>query len=661
MTTFAPGPFVKPNCQHMNKLYIPALAGLMLAQLAHGQQLPASALRPSLGLPKTHSAQDLVNAPHYTPAFSAQSADRVEFWSEDFSGGAIPTGWTNTDDLTPSGTPEVTFVWANNPNDVSVAALGYTPSAIFNASTAANGYLWCNSDRGLTVAPGFDHGTHLTTAAIDCSLQPSVQLTFESLIGVFDYDASTAVKVRVSTNMTDWTDFVPFPCLVTGAAAPPCVRWSANPQGCVVNITSVAAGQATVYIQFEWIGGWEYFWAIDDLKLTTVPDYDRTLDFSVLSHTGYGDEYGCIPRPQLKSSFVLGGQVRNTGLNPQNNTVLNTNVMAPGGSLSFSASTSMGTIAGQDTAYVEEAITLPSGLAEGIYTATTWVTSDENANEVETANDTVVRTFKLDDMNYALDGIGVHLGTPVLSQVGTASFLTSEDGVLAFTYYPIDEQVTVYGIKFLLSANSGDSGTVRLSIHDSTLVVGDGTVVGDEDVFSPLVQGSDYTISQTDLDNGFVDFVFTTPYVMAPGAYYAGLEMNSVAGLYDMAVLDDATVPQPQWASCINLQTVTPAGTYNNGNALAIRLLLDPSIGMEDREELTGVNMFPNPTNGLVNLNFAVQGAYTVDLINALGEMVSTRRLNGNSTIDLSDLATGVYSVRISNKEKTTVQRISLN
>jgi hypothetical protein len=82
---------------------------------------------------------------------------------------------------------------------------------------------------------------------------------------------------------------------------------------------------------------------------------------------------------------------------------------------------------------------------------------------------------------------------------------------------------------------------------------------------------------------------------------------------------------------------------------------------MNEREELEGVNVFPNPTSGLVNLTFTVQGAYTVELINALGEMVSAERLNGNSTIDLSDLAKGVYSVRISNKEKTTVQRISLN
>ena len=102
-------------------------------------------------------------------------------------------------------------------------------SATFNAPSASNGYVWANSDRGLPAAPASNHLTHLTTGAIDCSGQASVLLSFQSLIGVFDLDASTNVKVRMSTDMTTWSDFSPFPCLITGAAGPPCSRWSANP------------------------------------------------------------------------------------------------------------------------------------------------------------------------------------------------------------------------------------------------------------------------------------------------------------------------------------------------------------------------------------------------------------------------------------------------
>ncbi len=555
----------------------------------------------------------------------------------------------------------MTFVWSNNPNDVGPSALGYTASAVFGASTAANGYLWANSDRGLANAPGFDHGTHLTTTAIDCSGQPSVQLTFESLIGVFDYDANTNVKVRVSTDgQQSWTDFIPFPCLVTGTPLPPCARWSANPQGCVVNISSVAAGQAEVFIQFEWIGGWEYFWAIDDLKLSTVPDYDRVLDFSVLSHSGYGNEFACIPRPQLGSTFILGGQVRNTGLNTQTNAVLHTEVTGPGGGVVFSAETTMGTngdgiIETADTSYVEEAVTLPGDLEEGIYTALTWYTSDQDANEVETSNDTVERAFKLDDLLYALDGIGVHLGTPSTSAITTNSFIDSQDGVMAFTYYAISASTDVYGLEVLLSSNTVAGAMVRGSIHDSTLVV------ADEDVFSPLAQGTDYVVTQEDVDNGFVTLVFNEALSMDPGAYYAGFEMNSFDSTYTVGVVDDATVPQPGMASCINLQTVDPPGTYSNGNALAIRMILDQTIGMDDSEELSGVSMFPNPTNGLVNLIIDVPGRYQVDLTNLLGENVAMHQFTGRTTMDLSGLAKGTYSVRITNGERTTVKRVTLN
>jgi hypothetical protein len=268
---------------------------------------------PAFKGPRTHAPGTFGPAVHQTAPNSFQSARATAFWSEDFSGGAIPSGWTNEDNLTPSGTPEVTFVWADDPGAVGVASLGYVPSSVFGGSSAGNGYLWANSDRGLTAAPGTDHLTQLTTGAIDCSNQSSVLFTMESLVGVFDYDGSTNVRLNVSTDGVTWTSFAPFPCLETGAAAPPCVRWSANPQFVAIDISSVAANQATVYLRFEWLGGWEYFWAIDDLNLSPVPEFELVMDYGVLSHTGTGEEYGRIPASQLNPTMLVGGTFLNNG------------------------------------------------------------------------------------------------------------------------------------------------------------------------------------------------------------------------------------------------------------------------------------------------------------------------------------------------------------
>lgn len=637
----------------MRKIYATAIAVGLVGHTAQAQQaLPAEFVKPSHGLNKVHSAadNDAFVASH---GYTGLTGERATFWTEDFSGGDIPAGWTNEDVLTPTGTPNVTFVWSNNPNDVSVAALGYQPSSIFNAIGAENGYLWCNSDRGLTAAPGTDHGTKLTTTAIDCSGQPTVRLTFESLIGVFDYDAIDAVKVRVSTDMTNWTDFVPFPCLVTGAAAPPCTRWSANPQGVQLDISSVAANQATVYLQFDWVGGWEYFWAIDNIALSTVPDFERILDYALVSHSGGGNEYGRVPLTQLNANIWLGGQVRNTGGTPQTNMVMNMNAVGPNG-ITFSGSEAIGTMNPGDTVIVEIPVALPA-MEVGNYDVTTWVTSDQDANEPQDGNDTIVRRFEVTTADYSLDGIGVHLGTTTTSALGTASFVDSEDGVFALTYYPVVESMDVTGLKVLLSAASVEGGLIIASIHDST------AVVADDDIFNPLVVSADYVITAADVTAGAIFIPFPAPYTVEPGAYYAGVEMFSNAGATDVVIVDDATVPQPALASVINLQTVDPAGTYTNGNALGIWMTTE-GVDAVTENETPSFETYPNPTlDGMVNVVTTQAVPYTFIVTDALGREVGAGRFVGRTTINLSELAKGAYTLRIANENGSTVKNIVRN
>jgi hypothetical protein len=292
----------------------------------------------------------------------------------------------------------------------------------------------------------------------------------------------------------------------------------------------------------------------------------------------------------------------------------------------------------------------------GTYTTKMWISTDDQASDGDLNNDTIVRVFEVTTDVYSLDGLGVYPQT-ILSSLGTASFAFNTDGVYCFTNYFVRQDLTVYGLYVGINSQSVPGAVLAGSLHDTTDVMAD-------DPTAPLTFGNDYTLTQADIDAGFVILPFNESYTLeSTQGYFAGVKLYSSNGATHVRIVDDFTVPQP--GSYIYLGEPTQPGdepgTAGNGNAFVIRLISNPNIGMEEREELEGVNVFPNPTNGLVNLTFTVQGAYSVELINALGETVSTQRLNGNSTIDLSDLAKGVYSVRISNKEKTTVQRISLN
>lgn len=100
---------------------------------------------------------------------------------------------------------------------------------------------------------------------------------------------------------------------------------------------------------------------------------------------------------------------------------------------------------------------------------------------------------------------------------------------------------------------------------------------------------------------------------------------------------------------------------YSNGNASAIRLNVTPTVGVEEQERTAMVSMFPNPTNGQLNILSDVAGVMAVEVIDMLGATVHLSSFNGRTTIDLTGLASGVYTVRVSNGEHTKVERINLH
>ena len=136
--------------------------------------------------------------------------------------------------------------------------------------------------------------------------------------------------------------------------------------------------------------------------------------------------------------------------------------------------------------------------------------------------------------------------------------------------------------------------------------------------------------------------------------------MYSNGNLNDWRVLDDITVPQPALASAIFI----PADqVYTNGNALAIRLsgAADFCVVGMDEEVLSGISLYPNPSNGQITLNAATAAKHIVEVVNALGEVVATSNFTLNLNMDLSSLAKGVYSVRVSTDKASFVQRVTLN
>lgn len=90
-------------------------------------------------------------------------------------------------------------------------------------------------------------------------------------------------------------------------------------------------------------------------------------------------------------------------------------------------------------------------------------------------------------------------------------------------------------------------------------------------------------------------------------------------------------------------------------------------VGIEDVKFDANISVFPNPSNGNFRINFAesVNSDITVSVYNILGETVSapTRHKAGTTNVDmnLSSVANGIYLVKITGEQSTTIRQITVS
>jgi hypothetical protein len=93
--------------------------------------------------------------------------------------------------------------------------------------------------------------------------------------------------------------------------------------------------------------------------------------------------------------------------------------------------------------------------------------------------------------------------------------------------------------------------------------------------------------------------------------------------------------------------------TYNPASAVVLTFqavsVNGSSLGISDENENSTIALYPNPTTGKVSINTTQFDAITIYSIN--GTLVYSSNLESNNTIDLGDLANGVYTVKLTNNK----------
>lgn len=211
-------------------------------------------------------------------------------WSNDFSSAS---DWT----LTNTSSPTQDWVITNDPALVPVPAL--SPAAF---TTVGNGYAIIDSDGAGGAA---SQNADLTAdTLLDLTAVSSVGLRFQHTYRTFE-DRRVA---RVSNDGgATWTEFV-----ITEGLNSEANQNTANPDVLTLNISSVAANQDSVKIQFHYEGNWGWYWAIDDVSVIELDDHDLK---SVDIYGGNIDidfEYSKLPLSQTRA-LGFGMVIKNVG------------------------------------------------------------------------------------------------------------------------------------------------------------------------------------------------------------------------------------------------------------------------------------------------------------------------------------------------------------
>jgi len=540
---------------------------------------------------------------------------KVLIWSNDFSN-AADWGFTNT------SVPALDWNWTNDP--AAVPAAGPV-----NMTTAANGYLTIDSDGAGQTANQNADATYQGSTVIDLTGFPNVVLEFEHHYRTY-LDTRT---VSISTDAgSTWTDYV----VTDGSEA------NTNHSGLYqVDISASAGNAANVLVKFNYVGNWGWHWAVDDIRILSQPADDiQMLTAWVAGENNDGTEYGRTPLTQLDANYIVGAQVFNFGVNDQTNLSMTAD-FGP-----WTSNSTEPTLLSGDTVIMESTET-PT-LALGVYNGTYEVVSAEEVAGPDFGNNGYLRSFEVTEDVYSVDGVGIHPpAEEVLVSLGTDSWQdgSGEDGLICANMYHIKAAMDVEALQILLANGSAADGEINVKFIDTANFFADD--------MTAFAQSNIHVITAAEVAAGVATVYFPSLVTLNPGAYFAAVECYSNGGSSPIRILDDITVEQPWYSSMIYIPSDQ---SYSNGTAFGIRL----KAGTLDIDEntLEGVSVYPNPSEGIINVTNTNNNDNTIVVLDVTGKVVYQGSVNSTTSIDLSSNGSGIYFVEVSNENGSIVEKV---
>lgn len=570
------------------------------------------------------------NARHTSTGTHVVNATRsiTSALSESFEGSMPPIGWTA------GSTDGADWYSSSTSTGEETVAAGHTGHfAIFD------NYDYTQGDEGYLITP-----TLLPTAG-DNTLSFSVNVYNLSTNSAY-MSSGAELYVDISTDGgATWTSG-----MTNELSGLPNYNTTTN-TGWVTRTTSLAAYDGmSIKVRFRAVS--DYGWSnlgLDNVsgpaQLTVANDVSVTSSTSVQIN-GF-DYFEVIPNSQLVEAD-FGVVVANNGSNAQTNVTLNANINGGMYTSSTGLNNPVATMAAGEVDTMWASV-MPAETTPTVFVAGLNVT--QNETDADPSNN-------MGDSAYFIGSDNEY-------------FRTLELGAILSSYSFGSSAPAVSGMEYGATYIAPNAGMVDSISTDIYYVSGTGTVVGklytidpSSGAFTNVASTSVYTpAAGYNTAGNLTTLALTTPYSVPAGTLLcATFQLNITPGTDSIFVGSDNAFPGDASVAGAVYLKVGSSFQWSSivGQVPMVGMMMDATTtGIANKTADNTVNVYPNPSNGVVTINTGAANKSTVEVYNVIGEVVFAQQFNtASNTIDLGAFGTGVYSVKVTTDKNTTVKKV---
>jgi hypothetical protein len=476
-----------------------------------------------------------------------------------------------------------------------------------------------------------------TVANIDLSAAgtTALYLTFSEYYRNFLETTSVEVSIDGGTN---WTVFE-----VNPESEVPVNTNSVDGEIEVVNITPIIGAGSwtnTVKVRFHYVGAYDWFWGVDDVKIVEAWNNDVKINnwFAATDvTTTQGLDYYTIDNSQVDfPGLTFGALVNNNGASNQASVALK--ATATGGYDQTGTSISLNSSATDSVAITSPYI--PTGVGVKTINLTTVIAGTDSAP----ANNTVAVGMELTTEEYSRDN-GVSTGS-----IGNTSNNTGQPLKIGNIMDIFNDWITTGAVVRLNTQAAGAAGAeywVEVFKFDGTDYIYEAeserkTIAGTAATWSSLkwIDGVNLVNGKLNLTAGD-DVLLLACHNGGASDVRFGLAQNTYEG------------------SVLGFSGDGSAFQLTSPGAVMVRLTDDPILNVNEINEVSNFTVSPNPANDVINVKLNNADNAVITISDLAGKVVSTSSSNGISTsISTANLNSGVYLVNVTIGNSTSTQKV---